>query len=255
MHIRKCDWTRYPEHPLYSTYMFKALEFFISSRIFDQSPERKTSTSTEALIYFFFFWIIIYFCQIFRFFFRIVYFSFSYIKSYIYLSLSYLLLSHIVLPVTHQRIIFITSGCLSQQIRFYSNKYRRKKIKKKSWRWIEKRESKGKCLKELSNLPFLRRSTEMGWPSSLLHMILGVGKPSALHVRLMFWFSRIAIVDCVLSVSMMLGGTAKRNKKLVSNSSYSVVCEIVSRKPENSVFPRNAAFALPLQYVCSKIDY
>lgn len=49
----------------------------------------------------------------------------------------------------------------------------------------------------------------MAWPSSFLHIILGVGNPSALQVRLIFWFSRIATVDCVLSPSKIFGGTEK----------------------------------------------
>lgn len=40
-------------------------------------------------------------------------------------------------------------------------------------------------------------------------MILGVGNPSALHVKLTFWFSRIATLDGVLRLSIMLGGTEK----------------------------------------------
>lgn len=59
------------------------------------------------------------------------------------------------------------------------------------------------------NLPFFLLSTDIACPSSRLHIIFGVGKPSALHVRLIFWFSRTATVDCVLSVSIMLGGTGK----------------------------------------------
>lgn len=41
-------------------------------------------------------------------------------------------------------------------------------------------------------------------------MILGDGKPSALHVSVIFWFSLTATADCVLSSSRMLGGTVKR---------------------------------------------
>lgn len=36
------------------------------------------------------------------------------------------------------------------------------------------------------SLPFLRRSTKIACPSSLLHMIFGVGKPFALQVKLIF---------------------------------------------------------------------
>lgn len=61
--------------------------------------------------------------------------------------------------------------------------------------------------KKLKDLLFFLLSTEIGCPSSRLHIILGVGKPSALHVKLMFWFSLIATVDCVLSASIMFGGT------------------------------------------------
>jgi hypothetical protein len=60
------------------------------------------------------------------------------------------------------------------------------------------------------HLPFLRRSIVIPWPSSLRHMILGDGKPSALHVSVIFWFSLTATADCVLSSSRMLGGTVKR---------------------------------------------
>jgi hypothetical protein len=47
----------------------------------------------------------------------------------------------------------------------------------------------------------------MPCPSSLRHINFGVGKPSALHVRVMFWFSRTATDDCVLLPSRILGGT------------------------------------------------
>lgn len=57
--------------------------------------------------------------------------------------------------------------------------------------------------------PFLRRSTVILCPSSLRQEIFGVGKPSALQVKLMFWFSRTATVDWVLSASRMFGGTEK----------------------------------------------
>lgn len=73
------------------------------------------------------------------------------------------------------------------------------------------------------SLPFLRRSTKIGCPSSLLHMIFGVGKPFALQVKLIFWFSRIAIVDCVLSVSRIFGGTRSKKKQcdwIISISGY-----------------------------------
>jgi hypothetical protein len=55
--------------------------------------------------------------------------------------------------------------------------------------------------------PFFRRSILMPCPSSLRHISFGVGKPSALHVRVMFWFSRTATDDCVLLPSRILGGT------------------------------------------------
>lgn len=61
--------------------------------------------------------------------------------------------------------------------------------------------------------PFLRRSTVILWPSSLRHVIFGVGKPSALQVKLIFWFSRTATVDCVLSASKIFGGTKNKNKQ------------------------------------------
>jgi hypothetical protein len=60
----------------------------------------------------------------------------------------------------------------------------------------------------VSGLPFFRRSMLMPCPSSLRHISLGAGKPSALHVRVIFWFSRTATDDCVLLASRMLGGTA-----------------------------------------------
>ena len=60
----------------------------------------------------------------------------------------------------------------------------------------------------VSGLPFFRRSMLMTCPSSLRHISLGAGKPSALHVKVIFWFSRTATDDCVLLASRMLGGTA-----------------------------------------------
>lgn len=48
---------------------------------------------------------------------------------------------------------------------------------------------------EMCKLPLFLRSTEIVWPSSRLHIIFGDGNPSALQVKLMFWFSRIATDD------------------------------------------------------------
>lgn len=59
-------------------------------------------------------------------------------------------------------------------------------------------------------IPFFFFSTAISSPSSRRQMILGVGKPSARHVMLMFWFSRTATEDGVLSMSSMLGGTATK---------------------------------------------
>lgn len=50
-------------------------------------------------------------------------------------------------------------------------------------------------------------------------MILGVGKPSALHVKLIFWFSRMATEDCVLSASMIFGGTEIKDQHDVKKMS------------------------------------
>lgn len=41
-----------------------------------------------------------------------------------------------------------------------------------------------------------------------LQMIFGAGNPSARHVMLIFWFSRTATDDAVLSISNIFGGTA-----------------------------------------------
>lgn len=69
-------------------------------------------------------------------------------------------------------------------------------------------------LEVVAALPFFFRSTVMLWPSSRRQMILGVGNPSARHVMLMFWFSRTATDDGVLSMSRMFGGTEmKENGK------------------------------------------
>jgi hypothetical protein len=64
------------------------------------------------------------------------------------------------------------------------------------------------CFGDYSCSPFFRRSMLMPCPSSLRHIIFGVGKPSALQVRVIFWFSRMATDDCVLLASRILGGTA-----------------------------------------------
>lgn len=56
-------------------------------------------------------------------------------------------------------------------------------------------------------LPFFFRSTVIASPSSRRQMILGAGKPSALHVIFMFWFSRTATDEGVLSISRIFGGT------------------------------------------------
>lgn len=58
--------------------------------------------------------------------------------------------------------------------------------------------------------PFFFRSTVIDSPSSRRQIIFGAGNPSALHVMLIFWFSRTATDDGVLSMSNMFGGTAWR---------------------------------------------
>lgn len=45
-----------------------------------------------------------------------------------------------------------------------------------------------------------------------LQIIFGAGNPSARHVILMFWFSRTATDDGVLSISKMFGGTTHKMK-------------------------------------------
>lgn len=55
--------------------------------------------------------------------------------------------------------------------------------------------------------PFFFRSTVIDSPSSRRQIIFGAGNPSALHVMLIFWFSRTATDDGVLSMSNMFGGT------------------------------------------------
>jgi hypothetical protein len=62
--------------------------------------------------------------------------------------------------------------------------------------------------------PFFRRSILMPCPSSLRHISFGVGKPSALHVSVMFWFSRTATDDCVLLPSRILGGTVTASEQV-----------------------------------------
>lgn len=55
--------------------------------------------------------------------------------------------------------------------------------------------------------PLLCRLMFMFCPSSLFHISFGVGYPSALHVSVIFWFSRTATVLSVDNESKMLGGT------------------------------------------------
>lgn len=62
-------------------------------------------------------------------------------------------------------------------------------------------------------IPFFFFSTAISSPSSRRQMILGVGKPSARQVMLMFWFSRTATEDGVLSMSSILGGTTERERE------------------------------------------
>lgn len=57
-------------------------------------------------------------------------------------------------------------------------------------------------------------------PSSRLQIIFGVGKPSARHVILIFWFSRTATDDGVLSMSNIFGGTIFFERKGKHKETY-----------------------------------
>lgn len=60
-------------------------------------------------------------------------------------------------------------------------------------------------------------------------MIFGWGNPSARHVMLIFWFSRTATDDGVLSISKIFGGTIyAMDKQLMIVETYLRVCLSVS---------------------------
>lgn len=61
-----------------------------------------------------------------------------------------------------------------------------------------------------------------------LQMIFGAGNPSARQVMLIFWFSRTATDDGVLSMSKILGGTVENNGiSFISESNFVEITIIV----------------------------
>lgn len=77
------------------------------------------------------------------------------------------------------------------------------------YHWTKKNRSSDKKLSRNS----LMWTRKKNWLKMYrLQIIFGAGNPSARHVILMFWFSRTATDDGVLSISKMFGGTTHKMK-------------------------------------------
>lgn len=67
-----------------------------------------------------------------------------------------------------------------------------------------------------------KKKEKKEWKKYRRQIIFGAGNPSARHVILMFWFSRTATDDGVLSISKIFGGTAITNAFHYTESKMSI---------------------------------
>lgn len=67
-----------------------------------------------------------------------------------------------------------------------------------------------------------KKNEKKEWKKYRRQIIFGAGNPSARHVILMFWFSRTATDDGVLSISKIFGGTAMTNAFHYKESNMSI---------------------------------